>query len=303
MRTRHVLVATLLVVAAPLHAQSVDVGSRSARCGVGVPMEDARSFVPLPRGDVFCPVLADPKGVRSFVSYLRGDAAEFASDVGSVGISDSFGFFRFGGTGDDGVQLGLSGGVFAQFDLDASSYDLINADYVIGIPLTIRRGAFSARARVYHQSSHLGDEFLLRAERPDRENLSFEALELLLSQDVGALRAYAGGEYYVNRSPVTLPRKLGHAGAELRPTAGARFGNVGLVRLVAAGDVKAVGEAGAWNVGVSARAGFEVGRPRAGTVPERRWSLLFEFYDGPSPYGQFFNDDVRLMGVGLHFTP
>ena len=288
--------------AVALHAQAVDQGSRSARCGVGIPTEDAGSYVPLPRGDVFCPLLADPKAVRSFVSYLRGDASEFATDVASVGVSDAFGLLRVGrGRAGDGVQLSLTGGVFAQFDLGASSFDLINADYVIGLPITLRAGGTSARLRVYHQSSHLGDEFLLRAARPDRENLSFEAFELLLSQDVGAVRAYGGGEYYVNREPAGLPRRLLHGGLELRPPAGLRVGSVGTVRLVAAGDVKAVGE-GDWDVGVSARAGIEVGRAREGAVPERRWSLLYEFYDGPSPYGQFFQSDVRLMGVGFHFA-
>ena len=303
----YVLVAALLATAAPpVRAQEVsaaEVGrSNPGRCGAGIPPEEATGYVPLPRGDVFCPLVADPKAARSFVSYLRGDVTEFATDVASLGVSDAFGLLRFGGSSPgNGVQLSLTGGVFAQFDLAAASYDLINADYVIGVPLTMRAGSTSARLRVYHQSSHLGDEFLLRANRPERENLSFEALELLLSQDLGALRAYGGGEYYVNREPVGLPRGLLHAGAELRPAAGVRFGSIGTVRLVAAADAKAVGE-GDWNVGVSARAGIEVGRAREGRFAGRRWSLLYEFYDGPSPYGQFFQNNVRLMGVGFDFT-
>ena len=278
--------------------------SRPSLCGAGIPEAEARGYVPLPRGDVFCPLLADPKGVRSFVSYLRGDADEFAEEVGSVGIADVFGLLRFGGRRPgNGVQLSLAGGVFAQFDLGTSSYDLINADYTIGLPLTLRVGGTSARLRVYHQSSHLGDEFLLRSEHPERENLSFESLELLLSQDVAVLRVYAGGEYFLNRNPESLPRKLAHGGVELRPPAALRFGTLGAVRFVAAGDAKAVEDDDEWDVGVSARAGFEIGRAREGGVPSRRWSLLFEFYDGPSPYGQFFQRDVRLMGVGMHFTP
>ena len=277
--------------------------STPGRCAAGITEEEAIGYVPLPRGDVFCPVLADPKGLRSFVSYLRGDADEFATNVGSVGISDAFGLVRFGGRRPgSGVQVSLAGGVFAQFDLGTHSYDLINADYLIGLPVTVRVGGSSARLRVYHQSSHLGDEFLLRADRPDRENLSFEALELLLSQDVGALRVYGGGEYFINREPRSLPLKLGHAGVELRPQASVRFGNLGTARFVAAGDVKTVAEQEEWEVGVSARVGVEVGRAREGTVPSRRWSLLYEFYEGPSPYGQFFQNDVRLMGVGFHFT-
>ena len=78
--------------------------------------------------------LADPKGQRSFVSYLRERSEDADMDVGSVGISDAFNLFRFGGSkAGNGFQVSLQGSVFAQFDLDASSYDLINADYIIGI--------------------------------------------------------------------------------------------------------------------------------------------------------------------------
>jgi hypothetical protein len=235
------------------------------------------------------------------VTYQRGDAADFARDIAAVAIADQFGFFRVGGGAGDGVQVGLSGGVFAQFDLATSSYDLLNADYVIGLPLTFRRGGFSGRVRVYHQSSHLGDEFLLRPDRPERENLSFESTELLLSQDVGAVRVYAGGEHFFRREPENLPERLVHAGAELRPSGAVRLGSVASVRLVAGVDVKAVSD-DSWSTGVNARAGLEVGRPREGEAPGRRWSLLAEFYDGPSPYGQFHSANVRLVGLGFHFT-
>jgi hypothetical protein len=29
--------------------------------------------------------------------------------------------------------------------------------------------------------------------------------------------------------------------------------------------------------------------------------LMLEVYDGPSPYGQFFRDDISYVGIGLHF--
>src|SRR4029079_6992783 len=112
-------------------------------------------------------------------SYQKGNATDLASDIAAVGIADQFPFFRAAaGRSGNGIQLGISGAVFAQFDLRAASYDLINADYMIGLPLTFRAGPFSGRARVYHQSSHLGDEFVLRPNAPERENLSFESVEL-----------------------------------------------------------------------------------------------------------------------------
>ena len=41
------------------------------------------------------------------------------------------------------------------------------------------------------------------------------------------------------------------------------------------------------------------GRPGSGHE-SRRWSVLGEYYDGPSPYGQFFRDNVVYYGLGLH---
>ena len=292
--------ALTLAPAAQAQAQDTDA-SYPARCGVGVARTDP-GYLPLPRGDVFCPLLADPKAIRSFVTFQRGDVADFAEDIAAVGIGDQFGFFRVSGArAGDGVQLGLAGAVFAQFDVGASSYDLLNADYIISLPLTFRRGGVSGRARISHQSSHLGDEFLLRPDAPERENLSFESAELMLSGDMGALRAYAGGEYFFNRDPVTLPDNLVHAGAEFRPGGSVGLGSVARARLVAGVDVKAVNDS-SWRTGMNVRAGFEFDRPTESELSGRRWSILAEFHDGPSPYGQFHRSDIRLMGVGFHFT-
>src|SRR6476469_9489393 len=124
-----------------------------SRCAVGIPGDETSGYVPLPRGDVFCPLLADPKGQRSFVSYLHETSDDGDMNVGSVGISDAFGLLRFGGSKPgNGFQVSLQGSVFAQFDLDVSSYDLVNADYIIGLPVTMRSGVFSMRLRLYHPS-------------------------------------------------------------------------------------------------------------------------------------------------------
>ena len=277
----------------------------STRCGVGIPASETSGYVPLPRGDVFCPLVADPKGMRSFVSYQRETSDDGDMDIGAVGIGDSFGILRFGGpNAGDGFQISLQGGVFAQFDLNTTSYDLINADYVIALPIAYRRGPVSTRLRIYHQSSHLGDEFLLRQEDPkfERENLSFESAEFILSLDGGPLRVYGGGEYLFNRSPSDLESTVAHGGLELRPAQRLlRFGSLAGMRFLAAADVKSSEEQD-WEPAVSVRVGFEFDRPRDTEPPGRRWGLFFEWYDGPSPYGQFYQREVRSYGGGIHFT-
>ena len=293
-------VAFSLALATRVSAQGAD--SYPARCGAAGVSSDLGHYLPLPRGDVFCPLIADPKATRSFASYQRGNETDLATDIAAVGIADQFPFFRAAAAGaGNGIQLGLAGAVFAQFDVGSPSYDLLNADYLIGLPLTFRAGPISGRVRPYHQSSHLGDEFLSRPNPPKRQNLSFESVEGLLSIDIFALRVYGGGESFVRRDPADLPDRLWHGGAELRPRALVDFGPLAVVRLVAAADVKVVNDT-ATRTGVSVRAGFEIARPREAEVGSRRWSILAEYYTGPSPYGQFHRQQVRLSGIGLHFT-
>jgi hypothetical protein len=271
------------------------------RCGAGVHEAEALGTVWLPEDQIFCPLLADPKEARSFISLLRGtfrsldDPSGEGTTIASVGLGDSFGLLRWGGPRpNEGVQLDIIGSIFAQFDLAAPSNDLINADYLIGLPLTFRRSGFSTRVRVYHQSSHLGDEYLLRGEDIERENLSFESLDVLISQEIGALRVYAGGERYFRREPDTLASGVIHAGAEVRS------GRAGAVQFVAGADLKAP-DIDDWSAAISGRVGLEFLRSSPGGHPGRLVMLMLEFYEGASPYGQFFQDDISYIGVGLHF--
>jgi hypothetical protein len=290
--------ALALALAALAPPRAIAEEPHVLRCGTGVHAGEATGVVGLPSGGVFCPLFADPKAIRSFATWLYGKfpTSTESRHLAAVGIGDGVALVRFGGPRPgEGLQLGLEAAVFSQFDLDAPSDDLLNADYVVGLPITYRIRAFSLRARLYHQSSHLGDELLLRPEtNVTREDLSFESAELILSQELGALRVYAGGEYLFNRSPSTLDEFLAHGGAELRvgPPRGTRF--------VVAVDVKS-SEQQDWEPAWSARAGVELAWWRDPAHPPRLSSIVVEYYDGPSPYGQFFIESTRYFGAGFQF--
>jgi hypothetical protein len=294
-RVRMVLIA-LVLLARPVEGQTV-VGPR---CGTGVHEDEATGTVLFPQDQIFCALLADPKEPRSFASYLRGefrtlgDPAGKGTNIGSVGLGDSFGLVRWGTSRPgEGVQLDLVGSIFAQFDLGTPSNDLINADYIVGFPVTLRRNGFSARITFYHQSSHLGDEYLLRGEEIERENLSFESIALILSQEIGPLRVYAGGERLFRREPEALAQSLMHGGVEFRTR------RAGPMAFVAAVDLKATQQHD-WSPATSGRAGIEFARSGAAGHPARLVALMLEVYEGPSPYGQFFQDNISYVGFGLH---
>lgn len=307
--TRHFLSLGMVIVALVVSDGAVEAQDPPrTECGALIHVGESSGFTALPQGDLFCPRVADPKEPRTFASLLKGrsPAESLEGDlgplrpldttIGAIGVGDAIGLARWGGprTGD-GLQIGIAASIFAQFDLETDSFELINADYIIALPVTFRRGGFSSRLRLYHQSSHLGDEFLLSAE-PDRINLAFESIELILSQWFGPLRAYAGGEYLFNRDPSDLESGVAHAGVDLRA------GVAGGTGLVASLDMKATQEQD-WSPAWSARGGLELNWGRDPTHPPRTLRLLAEYYDGPSPYGQFYRDKLRYWGVGVHLWP
>lgn len=299
-------VQTVFVVLIVLAHRGGAQSNAPAQCGVGIPPNEQTGYVPLPRGDVFCPIVADPKSFHSFASLLRQESSGNAEElrIAAVGIGDEFGLGRWNGSRPgDGLQFGLTAGVFTQFDIKGSD-DLLNADYIIGVPVSFRLGWFSTRLRVYHQSSHLGDGYLARetTDLEELEDISYEAFDWVVSVDAGFLRVYGGGERLFNRSPEGLGGHTLHGGAELRP--GLRvipMGSLGGFRLVAGGDLKSA-ENRAREPSVSARAGLEYDRAGSTDGTARRWGIFYEYYDGPSPYGQFFRDKVKLTGLGIHFN-
>ncbi|HXH83643.1 MAG TPA: DUF1207 domain-containing protein, partial [Candidatus Tectomicrobia bacterium] len=246
---------------------------------------------PLPGGALFKPLIADPRWphfAASYQNYLGGDF----DNVAAVSFGETFSLYRWR-TDIGWWEVGLQAGVFAVFDLDAQSLDLVNADYFVGVPVGWRYDSWSALLRLYHQSSHLGDEFLLRRTRPERVNLSYEAVDLKASWEWRFLRLYAGGGYLFDQEPASLDPWSVQYGVELTspwPARPARW------RPIAAVDLQQR-EENRWAVDLSARAGVEID----GVLATRRMQLLLEYFFGHSPNGQFYTDRIEYLGLGVHF--
>ncbi len=286
----------------------------SARAGPSgrepAPLRDGESaagspgFVAFPRGDVFQSFLADPKAEGTFVSYLgtQADPPTFGSEIGSMGIGDRLGLFRINApTAGDGIQASLAANVYSQFRLGVRPMELVNTDFQLGLPVTFRRGRFSSRLRLYHQSSHLGDGALLEGVR--RLDPTYLAAEWMISGRAGPLRAYGGGEYQMSGLRLDQDTRVGHIGMELRQSGGLGPGGaLARAHLVAGVDVKSL-QALSWTTQWSARVGVEVGRATLEPDRSRIWSLLAEYYEGPIPFGQFDRERVSWFGLGVHLAP
>ena len=249
----------------------------------------------LPDDHLFLPLIADPRWPHFSAAYQRYVDSDDLGNVGSTSFGESFVIYRFKGPWNSTMEFGIQAGVFAIFDLDAESLDLINADYLIGIPLVFRKGNFSNMTRIFHQSSHLGDEFLLRGRAEKRVNLSYEAANSIFSYNLPlGFRIYAGGGYIFHKEPSDLEPWSTLAGMEYRSE---KTWLDGSLRPVAAIDLQKREESN-WDTDTSIRAGVQFENP---DFLNRKMQLLFEYYNGKSPNGQFYEESIKLYGLGLHF--
>lgn len=245
-----------------------------------------------PGGQLFDPLIADPRWPHFGASYQRYLDDKQLKDVAAVSFGETFTVYR------DELPLGwwevgIQAGVFSLFDLDAASKDLINADYFVAAVAGYRHDRFSALGRVFHQSSHLGDEFLLR-NRVKRVNLSYEGVDLKLSYDFfgDVLRAYGGGGYLFDRDPTRLKPGSLQWGLEFRSP---WPGDAHRYRPIAAIDVQNR-EQNDWHSDISVRAGVEF----KGVLVTRNLQLLLEYFGGYSPNGQFYQQKIDYIGLGAH---
>ena len=239
--------------------------------------QPAQGFELFPHDTPFRSPLADSAEPRLFMSLLRVNrpAGEFGAAF--LGVGHDFGLLRrHSAKPDYGWQLSIFGSADSLFNLDLPGDALVNTDYRIGLPLAWSNGPVSARLRLYHQSSHLGDELILGGNAPQRLDLSFEALDVLVAWERRGWRLYGGASHVLSTRLESYKGNAGHAGFDyIGPPA-----FLGL-RATMGLDVKWL-EAADWRAGISAKAGLQLGRQ---SLERRGMTLLLEFYDGFAPFG------------------
>jgi hypothetical protein len=251
---------------------------------------DIRGFTWLPGRSLFVPLIADPRWPRFSAAYQHYFGDGEIDEVAAVSFGEALPIVRYAPPWSGEWELGLQGGVFAIFDLASDSFDLINADYFVAIPLSYAQGNFSGIFRFFHQSSHLGDEYLLRS-RVERVNLSYEAINLLLSYELPlGFRVYGGSSYLIRTDPSDILPWRFQTGLEFTgPSLAKRF----MISPLAAIDVQ-IDQEGGWvaNVAPSVGVQFEGIRSQG-----RNFQLLVQYFYGRSPNGQFYERRIEYVGL------
>ena len=299
---RQKVIAALEKIPGVVRAE-VREGPPPAAAPAGPPPAAVQKEVPkpkskfLPSGLLVAPFHADPRWPHFSMASRQVSFGQEPGNSGSANFGETFALYRNAAPLDGQWEIALQAGVFSLFNMSApsGSKDLVNADYTVGLLTSYRTGPFAGFLRFHHQSSHLGDEFILNSQPPiNRINLSFEELDIKISYELASwFRIYGGGGMLVGRDPKDLKRGTSQVGTELT-SPWTLWG--GKVRPVAYADFQA-NERSNWRVASSVMAGLQFENARIG---DRKLQVLVEYLSGPSPNGQFYTQNTEWFGLGIH---
>lgn len=240
---------------------------------------------------VFQQLEADPRRIQLGAAYYRLDG----KDRADVALGHSWGMTHWDTNGDYlSWQWNIEAMAYSRFTLSGALNAFETVDFVGNLPLAVKHGIFSARAMLFHESSHLGDDYIRRTSDQGFRYSIDGARATLSAEPLAWARLYCGMTYLLHTIPDPA-RKTAQAGLELttRPLGESKRYPM---RLFAASDLQ-FREATGYRINSRSIAGVIVGYDG---VP-RSMRAFVGLFQGYSPFGQFYRRHERYTDIGLSF--
>ena len=260
-----------------------------------------RQWIPSSEGSFPC-MIAHPREATFSLAWRKRDKA-FNDKIVAVSLGDTFPLYRWEGLGPQAtgfLQLAIEGGLWAVFDYPSGDPDLVNSDYMVGVPVSFANGKWHFRGRIYHISSHLGDEFMDGHRGFVRLNPSFEAVDVYGMCDVNDHMRIYSGLGYVLRSDDTfhLRHFYGDLGLELRALKSYFQGRNLVMQPFLATNVH-ISQTHRWRFEANTDLGIEWSQiPGTG----RQLRSYLEYYTGYSQEGQFANIRTNYLALKVSYS-
>jgi hypothetical protein len=229
--------------------------------------------------------------VGRLMTATRGDSRFGREHEGEVVLGENFPVVALR-EGKHSIILGLGSQVYGRFSLTDPKSALISTDWVVGLNTTAALNAWALTLEVYHESSHLGDEYGDRFP-DDRLDWTREVLGSWASYVTGRWRLTAGASYVLD-DELKLPGSAGALGLDYHGHSRRFLG--GQARPVI-GVFSEANAATHWRVSTSAKLGLAF----ATTGEGHEISLGLIGHDGLSTQRQFYRQQSRYLGMEIRF--
>ncbi|MEM9022472.1 MAG: DUF1207 domain-containing protein [Bacteroidota bacterium] len=248
-------------------------------------------------GNYFEPIFLDPTESQIFGSFVLDP-----DDNGSrnrylipFSISLNKGLYQWAQGPDHGWELRMELATFTVFEWafleEEWQRNLISTDYKGGLIINHRRGPHAFRLRMWHISSHLGDDYLIRNNITDfsPDPINYEQMDLTWAYEQPYWRSYVGIGSVVR--PTTIRERLSmQAGGYYRSLPD----STKLIGYTAGLDVKLFAQndyTPGWKLG----AGLVFGQHTRHPI-----RVIGEYYNGHLPYSIFERTKLQWIGFGVY---
>ncbi|HEX4048076.1 MAG TPA: DUF1207 domain-containing protein [Elusimicrobiota bacterium] len=273
MRNRLAAALLLAALSAPASAASVDLFPRP--------------------NEIFPLLIADPRHTQLSASYYRLNGQN-TSDIG-LGYSWGLTRWRSGSYQDWLWEADVEGMAYSRFQIGGGINEFETVDFFANLPVTVRRGDFAFKGTLFHESSHLGDDYI-RETGNTGFRYSNEGVRLQASIEPRRwIRFYGGAQFLLHDIPVNGPWS-GQAGLEYFSD-DLRWSKRVRTRFFLAQDFQSHQDV-QWNVNSHTVTGLKFNFPESLTRAVR---LQLGYFDGHSPFGQFYTRREHYADVSFAF--
>ncbi len=253
----------------------------------------------LPQGSIFPSLYLDPAAGQQSISIfsyeVEGETKQLMYVPISLGMRQQF--LRSDQSVGQRWELGMEFTIFSQFSIvdagDAFMGGLQNADYRISSIFHYQHNQTTFyKVSLFHQSSHLGDDYIIRnfVETATLRTQNYEQLDLTLYKQFQAINLYAVAGYNVSPNTVRERVLIQMGGDWIHPLSK----HEGLA-LLAGVDVKIYEH---YDYIPNLRIGTGIEFARGTLTPVK---ILLSYYQGRLPYSTLEYQKVRLVGLSLMF--
>ena len=272
---RNSLAAALLLAAlsAPAAAASVDLFPRP--------------------NEIFPLLIADPRHIQLSASYYRLDG----QNTSDIALGHSWGLTRWRTGALQGWlwESDLEGMAYSRFKIGGGVNEFETVDFFANLPVTVRRGDVSFKGTIFHESSHLGDDYIRETGNSGfRYSNEGARLQAAFEPRHGA-RAYSGADYLLHDVP-SAKRWALQGGLELF-TDDLHWSREARTQLFLAQDLQ-WHQYVQWNADSHTVAGVKIHFRES---PSRAMRVQVGYFTGHSPFGQFYTRREHYADVSVAF--
>jgi hypothetical protein len=244
--------------------------------------------------DVFLDPLVPKMSGGVHIFWRNGKKQDLILGTFAIGINKAI--FQKQKNNNKAFEIGLEFASFTQFEFFYNSVGThkrqhFNTDFIIGLPVIWKFDKIFLRFKIFHRSTHLGDDYIFRNNLTDHEvePITYEQMDISLFYEKKNTVYYVGlGS--ILRSNVSRKVFVAYAGFFNSVNIGQSNG----FRFVYGVNIKTEAETD-FKPGINSGIGIEFG----GKKKNYPIKLMMEYYNGFMPFSAFEQNDVQMLGLSI----